>query len=217
MNRRTDVLIGTTMAVVVIGVTLTGTVLRQPWPFSFIAWTMVGIYLAYIAATRNELLLRLLVFALACNVVQIPTDWYHARVVRTLVYDYALFRVLDTPDYIIAGWGFAFLQLGYLVLRLRPRWGLLATTALVTVGGTVVHSWYEEMAYRSHAWRYVDARLVGHVSVWVIISFAFIIATVCFLLAWLEKKKGWGWWALGGLLNGVGIFVYSALAVAVFR
>ena len=217
MNRRTDVLIGVTMGLVVIGVTLTGTVLRQPWPFSFIAWLMVGIYLAYIAITRNDLLLRLLLFALACNLPQLLTDWYHARVVRTLVYDYALFRVLDTPDYIIAGWGFAFLQLGYLVLRLRPRLGLAATTGLVTGAGTLVHSWYEEMAYWSHAWRYVDARLVGHVSVWVIVSFALIIATVCLLLAWLEKKKEWWWWALGGLLNGVGIFIYSALAVAVLR
>ncbi|HHS97144.1 MAG TPA: hypothetical protein ENK08_04485 [Chloroflexi bacterium] len=217
MNRRTDILVGTTMAAVVIGVTLTGTVLRQPWPFSFIAWVMVGIYLAYILVARNTLLLRLLIFALACNVIQIATDWYHAQVVRTLVYDYALFRVLDTPDYIIAGWGFAFLQLGYLVLRLRPRLGLPATTLLVTLVGTAAHSWYEEMAYQAHAWRYVDAQMVGHVSVWVIVSFALIIATICLLLAWLEKRKEWWQWALGGVANGIGIFIYSALAVAVLR
>jgi hypothetical protein len=217
VNRRTDILVGATMGWVVVGVTLTGLVLHQPWPFSLIAWLMVGIYLAYIAITRNGLLLRLLIFALACNLPQLLTDWYHARVVRTLVYDYALFRVLETPDYIIAGWGFAFLQLGYLVLRLRPRLGLGATTALVTGLGTLVHAWYEEMAYLADAWRYLDTRLIGHVSLWVIVSFALIIATVCLLLAWLEKREEWWWWALGGLLNGVGIFVYSGLAVAALR
>ncbi|HIE39519.1 MAG TPA: hypothetical protein EYH30_04010 [Anaerolineales bacterium] len=217
MNRRTDILVGVTMGLVVVGVTLTGLVLRQPWPFSLIAWLMVAIYLVYIVATRNTFLLRLLIFALACNLPQLLTDWYHARVVRTLAYDYALFRVLETPDYIIAGWGFAFLQLGYLVLRLRPRLVLGVTTGLVTGLGTLVHSWYEEMAYLADAWRYLDTRMVGHVSLWVIVSFALIIATICLLLAWLEKREGWGWWVLGGLLNGVGIFVYSGLAVAALR
>lgn len=217
MNRQSDILIGATMISVVVGVTLTGQVLRQPWPFSLIAWLMIAIYLAYIATTRNSLLLRLLVFALACNLPQLATDWYHARVVNTLAYDYALFRILETPDYIIAGWGFAFLQLGYIILRLRPRLGPAVTTVLVTALGTLVHSWYEEMAFLADAWHYVDARMVGHVSVWVIASFALIIATICLLLGWLQKRKSWGWWALGGLLNGAGIFVYSALAVALLR
>jgi len=217
MNRRTDLLVGVTMALTVVEVTLAGLVFRRPWLFSLIAWQMVATYLVYIAVTGEVFLLRLLIFALACNLPQLLTDWYHARVVRTLVYDYALFRVLDTPDYIIAGWGFAFLQLGYLILRLRPRLGMVATTALVTALGTLVHSWYEEMAYLAHAWRYLDAWLVGHVSVWVIVSFAFIIATICIIVARLEGREGWWRWALGGLLNGVGIFVYSALAVVVLR
>ncbi len=217
MNRRTDILVGISMALVIVGVSLTGLLFRWPWMFSLIAWLMVALYLAYIGITRNPLFLRLLTFALACNLPQLLTDFYHARVVHTLVYDDFLFRVLDTPDYIIAGWGFAFLQLGYLFLRLRPRLGTGLTTALITAGGTVVHSWYEEMAYQSHTWRYLDARMIGHVSLWVIFSFVLIIATICLLLTWLERREHPAWWVGGGILNGIGIFAYSALGVALLR
>jgi hypothetical protein len=217
MNRRTDWLIGLTMALTVVEVTLTGLVFRRPWLFSAIAWQMVLTYVVYILVTRNRVLFHLLLFGLACSIPQLATDWYHSRVVQTLVYDYALFRVLDTPDYIIAGWGFAFTQLGYLVLRLRPRLGMPTVTLLMATGGTVVHSWYEEMAYLANAWRYVNASLIGHVSVWVIVSFFFIIATVALLTAWLGGKERWEYWIVGGLVNSVGIFVYSAMAVAILR
>lgn len=217
MDRRTDLLIVISMALVITGVSLTGLLLHWPGMFSLIAWLMIGLYLVDIGITRNSLLLRLLAFALAADLPQLLTDFYHARVVRTLVYDYSLFRVLDTPDYIIAGWGFAFLQLGYLFFRLRPRLGTALTTVLITTGGTLVHSWYEEMAYRASAWRYLDARMIGHVSLWVILSFALIIATICLLLIWLERRRHLAWWALGGILNGIGIFAYSALAVALLR
>jgi hypothetical protein len=219
MDRRTDILVGVTMAFVIIGVTLAGLVLHWPWLFSAIAWLMIAIYVVYIIATKNKLLLNLLIFALACSLPQLLTDWYHARYVNTLVYDYTLFRVWETPDYIIAGWGFSFLQIGYVVLRLKPRLGAVATTLLFAIGGAILHSWYEEMAYRANAWRYVNAQMVPgtHVSLWVAISFAFIIATICLLLYWLEKRKHWGWWFLGGLINSTGIFVYAAIAVALLR
>lgn len=216
MDRRTDIFIFVTMGLTVLEVTLAGLVLRQPWLFSLIAWQMVITYLAYIAATRNVTIVRLLLFALAANLPQLATDWYHARVVETLVYDYALFRVVETPDYIIAGWGFAFLQLGYLILRFRDKLGLPGLTAAVAVVGTIVHSWYEEMAYQAGAWRYINASLIGYVSHWVIVSFALIIASICPIVAWLEKKS-WPWWVVGGLVNGVLILVYSALCVALFR
>ncbi len=217
MDRRTDWLVGVTMALTIIEVTLTGLVFQRPWLFSAIAWQMLLAYVVYELLTRNGLLFRLLLFALACNLPQLVTDWYHARVVQTLVYDYALFRVLDTPDYIIAGWGFAFFQLGYIVLRLKPRLDFRWLTLLVALGGTVVHSWYEEMAYRAHAWRYINASLIGHVSVWVIVSFFLIIATICWLVARLARERRWWPWAVGGLVNGAGIFLYSAVAVLLLR
>ncbi len=217
MDRRTDLLIGITMALTIAEVSLTGLVFQRPWLFSAIAWQMLLTYTAYALVTRNRLICRLLTFALACNLPQLATDWYHARVVNTLVYDYAFFRILDTPDYIIAGWGFAFLQLGYLVLRLKPRLGTPALTLAIALGGTLIHSWYEEMAYRAQAWHYVNATLVGHVSVWVIISFFLIIATICLLVSRLEGEKRWPAWFLGGIGNGAFIFAYSALAVWLLR
>lgn len=217
MNRRTDSLIAVTMALTIIEVTLTGLVFRRPWLFSAIAWQMLLTYIFFALVTRNRIIPRLLAFSLACNIPQLLTDWYHSRVVHTLVYDYALFRVLDTPDYIIAGWGFAFVQLGYLIMRLRPRLGVAAVTLLTATGGTVIHSWYEEMAYLAGAWRYVNASCIGHVSIWVIASFAMIIATISLLVVGLEKRKRWGYWFIGGIVNGLGIFIYSAIAVALLR
>lgn len=217
MNRRTDFLIAVTMALTIVEVTLTGLVFKRPWLFSAIAWQMLLTYVVYALVTRDRMIPRLLVFSLACNIPQLLTDGYHSRVVHTLVYDYAFFRVLETPDYIIAGWGFAFVQLGYLVLRLRPRLGGATVTLLMATGGTVIHSWYEEMAYLAGAWRYVNASSIGHVSIWVIVSFALIIATISLLVAGLQKRKRWGYWFIGGIVNGLGIFVYSAVAVALLR
>ncbi|HHH41577.1 MAG TPA: hypothetical protein ENK56_06185 [Chloroflexi bacterium] len=216
MDSRTDRLILVTMVLTVLEVSLAGLVLRRPWAFSFIAWQMVLTYLVYTGLTRNRLLVRLLVLPLFADLVQLLTDWYHARVVETLVYDYALFRIWETPDYIIAGWGFAFLQLGYLTLWLKRRIGLWPAIGLVTVVGSILHTWYEEMAYQAHAWRYINASLLAHVSHWVILTFVALIASLCVIVAWLEKRPVRDW-ALGGLLVGALIFVYSAIAVALFR
>ncbi len=217
MNRTTDWFVGTTMALTLLSVTLTGVFFRLPWLFSAIAWSLLFIYLAYSLITRNPILLRLLLFALAADLPQLFVDWYHVRVVRTLVYEYALFRVWETPDYILAGWGFAFFQLGYLLLRLGPRLGWLRLSLLISLGGTLLHSWYEEMAYHASAWRYVNATLIGHVSLWVIVSFLLIIATICYLVWRLRDQRQWHVWMLSGLMNGLGIFLYSALAVAFLR
>ncbi|RMF36927.1 MAG: hypothetical protein D6759_02975, partial [Chloroflexi bacterium] len=129
---------------------------------------------------------------------------------------YALFRIWETPDYIIAGWGFAFLQLGYLTLWLKKRIGLWPAVGLVTAVGSVLHTWYEEMAYQAHAWRYINASLLAHVSYWVILTFVVLIASLCVIVARLEKRPVRDW-ALGGLLVGALIFTYSAIAVALFR
>lgn len=217
MNRQTDWLIGVTLALTLLGVTLTGTVFYRPWLFSAIAWLMLLIYAFYSLATRNKLLVNLLLFALAADLPQLLVDWYHVRVVQTLSYDYAFFRIWETPDYILAGWGFAFFQLGYLLRRLAPRFGWFPLSLAITLGGTLIHSWYEEMAYRAGAWRYLNATLIGHVSLWVIASFLVIIATICYLLWRLKDQEDGPIWALAGLLNGLGIFIYSALAVALLR
>lgn len=214
---KSDWLVLLTLLLTLLGVTLTGLVFRQPWLFSAIAWVMLFTYLAYALLTRDPLAFRLLLFALAADLPQLAVDWYHVRIVKTLLYDYALFRILETPDYILAGWGFAFFQLGYLLLRLAPRFGWRRLTLIMTLGGTLLHSWYEEMAYHANAWRYINASLIGHVSIWVIFSFLLIIATICYLLFRLKDRTGWRSWALAGLLNGIGIFIYSALAVAFFR
>ncbi len=217
MNRETDWLIGITMPLTLIGVTLTGTLLRLPWLFSAIAWSLLLIYLLYSLITRNPVLLRLLLFAMAADLPQLFVDWYHVRVVNTLVYDYALFRIWETPDYILAGWGFAFFQLGYLLLRLAPRFGWLRLSLLIAFGGTLIHSWYEEMAYHAGAWRYIHATLIGHISLWVIVSFLVIIATICYLVWRIRDQQDWRIWMLAGLINGIGIFIYSAIAVALLR
>ncbi|MFN3742013.1 MAG: DUF6989 domain-containing protein [Anaerolineales bacterium] len=217
MNRQADWLVSITLALTLLGVTLTGLVIRQAWLFSAIAWLMLFIYVIYALLTRNSLAFRLLLFALLADLPQLAVDWYHVRIVKTLVYDYAFFRILETPDYILAGWGFAFFQLGYLLLRLAPRFGWRRLGLAVTLGGTLIHSWYEEMAYQAGAWRYIHAALLAHVSIWVIFSFLFIIATICYLLFRLKDRTDWQSWAAAGLLNGVGIFIYSALAVQFLR
>lgn len=215
MDRKTDMLMCITIGLTIFEVSLAGLALRWAWCFSFIAWQMVATYLIYIAVTRNTLILKLLIFALAANLPQLAVDWYHVRIVETLVYDYAWFRIIETPDYIMAGWGFGFLQLGYLVLRFKDKLRLPILTLVLTVGGTFVHCWYEEMAYQAGAWRYINASLLVHVSYWVIVSFALIIATICGIVAWLEQKS-WIWWFIGGLVNGVLMFGYAALSVLLF-
>lgn len=135
MNRQSDWLIGTTLALTLLGVTLTGTVFYRPWLFSVIAWFMLLVYVLYSFVTRNRFLSHLLLFALAADLPQLLVDWYHVRVVQTLIYDYAFFRIWETPDYILAGWGFAFFQLGYLLRRLAPRFGWFPLSLVITLGG----------------------------------------------------------------------------------
>ncbi len=216
MNARLTRLIAVTMTLTVLEVGLAGLVIRKPWMFSLIAWQMAFTYLIYWWRTRERLLGYLLLVPLTANVVQLVVDWYHVVQAETLVYNYALFRIWETPDYILAGWLFAFVQLGYLTLWLKQRIGMWPSVLLLSVGGSVVHTWYEEMAYWANAWRYVNASLLGHVSHWVIITFLFMLATLCYIVALLEKRPARDW-ALGGVVVGVGILGYSVLAVALFR
>ena len=217
MNPVADVIVIVGFLVPALALTLCGLVGLSPVWISITVWLVWFSFIAYAFASGNELFKKLLLLGMTIIPFQLVTDFYHVSVAKTLVYDYAFFRILETPDYILVGWCCnVFLIVGYAAIRLTQRikpWVLGVIAAPVWA---VAFGWYEEMASRGHVWHYENAPLFSHVSYWVLVSFAIIFGTYAAGALWL-KDKPYRYWALGGVALGIWIGVVSAIAAAILR
>jgi hypothetical protein len=184
--------------------------------FVLTVWEIVLVYAVYLAFTRDRLLAHIMLVPLLANLPQLLVDWFHVQYAQTLVYDFAFFKVWETPDYILAGWLATFTQWGYLTLWLKERIGRWPAIGIMTVFGASLHVWYEELAFRNGGWHYTNASMFGHVSIWVIIAFFFILGTLSWLFTQLEGRRTRDW-VVGGLLMGIAILFYSVVSVLLFR
>lgn len=184
--------------------------------FSFLPWSdwRTGlalnavdnsILIAFALRHRDRLMGHLMLFGLAVGVVELAADAWLVDATQTL--DYSIGggpMVWRSPIWMPLAWEIVAVQFGYLGIRLaewRPGWGLLATGLL----GAANIPFYEEMALRTHWWKYRGCKMLLHTPYYIIAG-EFLIALVIAALARRVRSERVEKTLAAGALAGVSIF-----------
>jgi hypothetical protein len=190
--------------------------------FSFLPWsnwrTAVAlnlvnntIVIAHAIRHRDRLMWHLILFGFVLGVTELAADAWLVDATRTLDYSPGggLF-IWRSPFWMPLAWEMVAVQFAYIGLRLGERYGLrgLLLSGLL---GAVNIPFYEEMALRTHWWRYVDCRMLLHTPYYIILGEFAIIASFGALARGLRRESVPRTIALG-VLGGGCIFAAYALA-----
>ena len=108
-----------------------------------------------------------------------------------------------SPTWMPLAWEMVAVQFGYLGMRLyewRGGWGLLLAGAI----GAVNIPFYEEMALRTHWWRYADCRMLLHTPYYIIVGEFLIVVAIGYLARWTRSGR-WSRSLTAGVLAGLAI------------
>ena len=168
----------------------------------------------YVAAYRDLVLTRFMVFGLAVGFSELVADAWLVEYTKRLDYSLGGGPMLwYSPLWMPFAWEIVAVQFGYVGLWLWNRmggWGLVVNGCL----GAVNIPYYEEMARQIHWWQYSNCLMVSYTPYYIILG-EFGIAI---LLAILAKRLTTGTWAsslVAGTAGGIGIFLCYALAYGV--
>src|SRR4051812_13669633 len=160
---------------------------------------------------RDRLIPRLMLFGLAVGVAELPADAWLVDATGTL--DYSIGggpMVWRSPAWMPLAWEMVAVQFGYLGMRLyewRGGLGLLLTGLI----GAVNIPFYEEMALRTHWWRYANCRMLLHTPYYIIVG-EFLIAVAIGYMARATRSVRWSRSFAAGLLAGLAILPCYVIA-----
>src|SRR3954470_19913395 len=144
-----------TIAIRVVGVLLFALAPWSDWRTGLALNLVENAFLvAFSLRFRDRLIPHLMLFGLAVGVAELPADAWLVTSTGTLDYSPGGGPMIwRSPAWMPLAWEMVAVQLGYLGMRLREwRKGLgLVLTGLI---GAVNIPFYEEMALRTHWWRY---------------------------------------------------------------
>jgi hypothetical protein len=153
----------TTVAISVGGVVLFSLVPWSDWRTGLLLNLIENaILIAFSIRYRDRLIPHLMLFGFAVGLAELPADAWLVDATGTL--DYSIGggpMIWRSPAWMPLAWEMVAVQFGYLGMRLyewRRGWGLL----LAGLIGAVNIPFYEEMALRTHWWRYADCRMLLH-------------------------------------------------------
>ena len=145
-----------------------------------------------------------MLFGLAVGVTELVADAWLVDATGTL--DYSLGggpMIWRSPAWMPLAWEMVAVQFGYIGMRLyegRKGWGLLAAGAI----GAVNIPFYEEMALRTHWWRYADCRMLLHTPYYIIVGEFLIVIAIGYLARWTRSGQ-WSRSLMAGVLAGLSI------------
>ena len=163
-----------------------------------------AILVAFSIRYRDRLMPHLMLFGFAVGLAELPADAWLVQATGTL--DYSIGggpTIWRSPAWMPLAWGMVAVQFGYLGMRLyewRKGWGLLLAGAI----GAVNIPFYEEMALRTHWWRYADCRMLLHTPYYIIVG-EFLIAVAIGSLARSTRSGRWSRSLAAGVLAGLAI------------
>ena len=129
----------------------------------------IGIFLWHVAAYKDRVIARLLLFGLGLGMVELLADALCVRYTHTLDYTVAHSPMLWlSPFWMPTAWMIVAAQIGYLGHRLIEKLGTGPGMALTALLGAVNIPFYEEMAYHAHWWQYQHCRMLGHTPLYII-------------------------------------------------
>jgi hypothetical protein len=201
----------TTVAISVGGVVLFSLVPWSDWRTGLLLNLVENaILVAFIIRYRDRLIPHLMLFGFAVGLAELPADAWLVQATGTL--DYSIGggpTIWRSPAWMPLAWEMVAVQFGYLGMRLhewRKGWGLLLAGAI----GAVNIPFYEEMALRTHWWRYADCRMLLHTPYYIIVGEFLIVVAIGYLARWTRSGR-WSHSLVAGVLAGLAILLCYAV------
>ena len=196
----------TTVAISVGGVVLFSLVPWSDWRTGLLLNLVENaILVAFSIRYRDRLIPHLMLFGLAVGLAELPADAWLVDVTGTLDDPIGGGPMSwRSPGWMPSAWEMVAVQFGYLGMRLhewRRGWGLLLAGAI----GAVNIPFYEEMALRTHWWRYTNCRMLLNTPYYIVVGEFLIVIPIGYLARWTRSGR-WSWSFLAGVLAGLAIF-----------
>ena len=167
--------------------------------------------LIHVFRMRDLLMLRLMLFGLVVGFMELFADAWLVYATGTLDYSIGGGPMLwCSPIWMPIAWQIVVVQFGYIGLRLYEAMGVQGLV-LTGVLGALNIPFYEEMALRTHWWRYEHCRMILHTP-WYIILGEFFIAMAIGRLATCIRQRSLVRIFSAGILGGVVILASYAIS-----
>ena len=206
------------LATIVINIVAVGLLTLAPWSDwrTGLALNVVdnALLVGFVLFRRDPLLARFVLFGLAVGFAELPADAWLVDATRTLDYSIGGGPMLwRSPAWMPLAWEVVAVQLGYLGLRLRERWGAAGLAAIGLLGALNI-PYYEEMATRIHWWSYTGCRMLSNTPYYIILGELGIAVALALLARPLRRRGPLAAVALG-VCGGLSIFACYGLAFGV--
>jgi hypothetical protein len=175
-----------------------------------------AILIGYAWKSRDKIMEQLLIFGLALGFTELMADAWLVGWTHTL--DYSIGggpMIWRSPLWMPFAWEVVAVQFAVLGMWLTGRFksaGIL-WTALV---GAVNIPFYEEMALKTHWWKYSKCRMLSNTPYYIILG-EFLIVMFIVLLSKKVRLQRWQASVSAGMLAGVAIFICYAFAFWIFE
>lgn len=165
----------------------------------------------YLFRTRDKTMAHLILFGLALGFVELIADAYLVDVTKTL--DYSIGggpMIWRSPGWMPFAWEVVGVQFGYIGMRLVETFKKFGWLIAGILGGINI-PFYEEMALRTHWWRYANCKMFLHTPYYIILGEFAIVIGMAFLARAVRRQKITTT-IFAGVAMGIAIFPCYALA-----
>lgn len=172
------------------------------------------LYAVYALMSKNQLLLKLLLFGFVAGVLELWADHYSVATIKTLIYPPGEDIIVSSPTYMPFSWAIALTQLGYYSLLL-VRWkGMGIAMLLMALSGGLYIPLYEHLAKNADWWYYQNCSMIFHAPYYIIICEALVSLALPPLVVWMHRKKVL-FSIVPGIIEGLWILVSAMIAYAI--
>ncbi len=160
------------------------------WSASAVTLFLLSLMIGYALCTRSAYFAKLLAFGFIVGLFEIFAD-YLAVNSGTLFYFPGGPSILVSPIYMPLSWTVALVQMGVISILLLKRIGLLKTSLILAVVGSLNLPFYEAMAKGAEWWVYQNTAMILDVPYYVIIGEFLICMLLPLAVNILDKKSFW--------------------------
>ena len=180
-----------------------------------VTFILYPMYWIYTLRTKNQLLLRLLIFSTVAGFLELFADFYLVEGIDSLVYPQDKIMLMESPVYMPFAWSNILLQLSFLGLLFSQNFGKVKAALLLALFGSLYIPLYEYLAENADWWVYNNNAIkILNAPLYVILCEGLIALSLPFLAHWMLKKSPLH--AIGfGILEGIWIMIGVLVTFAV--
>lgn len=189
------------------------------WQWGWIAATVSVVLESALLAVfclrhREPLFAHLFIFGLVAGWVELANDTWLIDSQKVLVYYGGGPFVLSTPLYMPFSWALIFVTTGVIGLWLWQRLGPWRAAAAMAVIGSLYIPVFEALAAHAHWWYYQNVPMLLNTAPWfVILGEALLVLPLPYMAARMTRS-GYGAAATLGIIEGLMIWLTTAIAMA---